>query len=84
MIKESSEDVIRRMSELMIPIDNQIMMCDNVQDVLILASSMIVTAKNIYIQNLGGLFSKQLLQKIVDEIDERVLPVGREIPPEDD
>ena len=70
MIKESSEDVIRRMSELMIPIDNQIMMCDNVQDVLILASSMIVTAKNIYIQNLGGLFSKQLLQKIVDEIDE--------------
>jgi hypothetical protein len=79
-----AKDVIARMDELMRPIDRQIMMCDNVDDVMMLASNMLITAKNIYIQNLGGAAAKILLQKITDEIDERILPVGREIPPEND
>jgi hypothetical protein len=74
------EDVIKRMNELMEPIDRQIMMCDNVEDVLMLASNMMVTAKSIYVQNLGGAGTKQLLQRMVNEIDERILPMGREIP----
>ena len=74
---------IARMEELMRPIDRQIMMCDNTEDVLMLASNMLITAKMIYVQNLGGANAKLLLQKLVDDIDERILPVGREIPPED-
>ena len=71
------------MNELMLPIDRQIMMCDNVEDVLMLASNMLITAKMIYVQNLGGAGTKELLQRIVDDIDERILPVGGQIPPED-
>ncbi len=76
-----SKDPLQRMEELMRPIDRQIMMCDNVEDVLMLASNMLVTAKMIYVQNLGGAGTKELLQRIVDEIDERILPLGRKIPP---
>ena len=78
-----TKDVIARMDELMKPIDRQIMMCDNVEDLLMLASNMMVTAKMIYIQQLGGEGAKLLIQKMVNEIDERILPVGREVPPED-
>ena len=73
---------LNRMNELMEPIDRQIMMCDNVQDVLMLASNMMVTAKEIYLQNLGGAGTRELLQKMVNEIDERILPMGREISPD--
>jgi len=79
----SRKDTIARMEELMEPIDRQIMMCDNVEDVLMLASNMMVTAKMIYIQQLGGEGAKILIQKMVNEIDERILPMGREIPPFD-
>jgi hypothetical protein len=75
------ENLIRRMVELMEPIDRQIMMCDNVEDVLMLASNMMVTSKSIFVQNLGGIGAKELLQRMVNEIDERILPVGREVPP---
>jgi len=74
--KKDSKQIQDRMQELMGPIDMQIMMCDNTEDVLMLASTMLVTAKNIYVQNLGGKSSKELLQKIVDEIDERIVPLG--------
>ena len=73
----SRKDTIERMQELMEPIDRQIMMCDNVEDVLMLASNMMVTAKMIYIQQLGGEGAKILIQKMVNEIDERILPLGR-------
>ncbi len=72
---------VQRMAELMEPIDRQIMMCDNVEDVLMLASNMMVTSKSIFVQNLGGIGAKELLQRMVNEIDERILPVGREVPP---
>ena len=75
------KETIKRMIELMEPIDRQIMMCDNIEDVLMLASNMMITAKSIYVQNLGGSGAKELLQRMVNEIDERILPVGREIPP---
>ena len=78
-----SKKVIDRMNELMEPIDRQIMMCDNVEDVLMLASNMMVTAKSIYVQNLGGAGAKQLIQNMVNDIDERILPLGGEVPPFD-
>ena len=79
-----SKNVIARMEELMRPIDRQIMMCDNVEDVLMLASNMLVTAKMIYVQNLGGAGTKELLQIMVNEIDERILPMGGKVPPLND
>jgi hypothetical protein len=78
----NKDKTIKRMVELMEPIDRQIMMCDNVEDVLMLASNMMITAKGIYMQNLGGAGTKQLLQRMVNEIDERILPLGREISPD--
>lgn len=74
---------LNRMEELMEPIDRQIMMCDNVDDVLLLASIMTTTARTIFVNQLGGKGAKQLFQMMMDEIDERIVPVGREIPPED-
>jgi hypothetical protein len=49
-----------------------------------LASNMLVTAKSIYVQNLGGAGTKELIQKMVDEIDDRILPMGRKVPPFND
>jgi hypothetical protein len=37
-----------------------------------------VTAKMIYVQQLGGEGAKILIQKMVNEIDERILPVGKD------
>ena len=74
---------LNRMEELMEPIDRQIMMCDNVDDVLLLASIMTTTARTIFVNQLGGKGAKQLFQMMMDEIDERILPVGREVPPKD-
>ncbi len=79
---KNKKATINRMTELMAPIDRQIMMCDNIEDVLMLASNMMVTAKEIYLQNLGGAGTKELLQIMVNEIDERILPVGRTLPPD--
>ncbi len=84
MTKKDKQGVIQRMEELMRPIDRQIMMCDNVEDVLMLASNMLVTAKSIYVQNLGGAGTKELLQRMVDEIDDRILPMGGKVPPLND
>ena len=80
--EQKKRRTIERMEELMRPIDRQIMMCDNVEDVLMLASNMLVTAKNIYVQNLGGAGAKELFQKLTDEIDERIFPMGGEVPPD--
>jgi hypothetical protein len=79
--KMPDANYLKRSEELMRPIDRQIMMCDNVEDVLMLASNMLITAKNIYIQRIGGQHAKKLLSELVNEIDERILPVGGKIPP---
>ena len=81
--KKPSQSFLDRAEELMIPIDRQIMMCDNIEDVLMLASNMMVTAKSIYLQQIGGKGTKMLLQEMVNQIDERILPLGRKIPPFD-
>lgn len=44
---------IKRIEELMRPIDQQIMMCDDDKDLLMMASAMIATAKQILITNIG-------------------------------
>jgi hypothetical protein len=54
-----------RMKELMKPIDQQIMMCDDKQDLLALASIMAVTAKNIYVQQIGEEGAREVLSHLV-------------------
>ncbi len=46
-------DIQKRMLELMEPIDRQIMMCDDRQDLLMLACAMMTTVKDIFDQELG-------------------------------
>ena len=71
----NKDKTIKRMVELMEPIDRQIMMCDNVDDVLLLASIMTTTARTIFVNQLGGKGAKQIFQMMMDEIDERIVPV---------
>ena len=48
-----SEKIAHRMAELMEPINRQIMMCDNREDILMLASAMMVTVKDIFDNQIG-------------------------------
>jgi len=57
---------IARMKELMKPIDQQIMMCDDRQDLLALASIMATTAKMIFIQQLGREGAREVLTSLVE------------------
>ena len=59
----------KRMQELMQPIDKQIMMCDDVQDLFALASIMVVTSKNIFVQQLGRDGAAQIFEKIVEDLN---------------
>jgi hypothetical protein len=63
-------ETIARMKELMKHIDTQIMMCDDKQDLIALASIMIVTAKNIYVQQLGKDGAKTVLQTMMRDMND--------------
>jgi hypothetical protein len=58
-----------RMTELMKPIDRQIMMCDDIQDLFALASIMVVTSKNIFVQQLGKDGAIQIFEKVLEDLD---------------
>jgi hypothetical protein len=62
------DERIARMKELMKPIDSQIMMCDDRQDLLALASIMAVTAKNILVNHIGEDGARTVLSHLVKEI----------------
>jgi hypothetical protein len=60
------DDKIRlRMMELMEPIDRQIMMCDNRHDLLMLASAMMVTIKDIFDNEIGEDGRRQMFKDFV-------------------
>jgi hypothetical protein len=58
---------MNRMRELMKPIDSQIMMCDDKQDLLALASIMAITAKNILVQHIGEDGARAVLSHLVKD-----------------
>jgi hypothetical protein len=62
------EDRIARMKELMKPIDSQIMMCDDVQDLFALASAMAVTSKNIFVKQLGEQGTKEIFRELIKDL----------------
>lgn len=61
------EERMARMKELMKPIDQQIMMCDDEQDLLALASIMAATAKGIFVQRLGKEAAREVLMCLVEK-----------------
>jgi len=58
----NKQDRLTRMAELMQPIEQQILMCDNQQDLLMLASAMITSAKHIFIINLGSEATREIFK----------------------
>ena len=55
----------KRMLELMEPIDRQIMMCDDRQDLLMLACAMMSAVKDIFDQELGEDARKTMFRDFV-------------------
>jgi hypothetical protein len=58
----------KRMKELMRPIDMQIMMCDDVQDLFALASIMVVTSKKIFRDQLGRDGAISVMEKVLEDL----------------
>jgi hypothetical protein len=56
--------VAKRMAELMQPIDQQIMMCDDRNDQLMLASAMMVAVKDLFDLHIGEEGRKQMFKDL--------------------
>ena len=65
---EHDRDRELRMRELMKPIDYQIMMCDNKQDLLELAAMMVVSSKNIFVRLYNKDFAREILEKLIKDL----------------
>ena len=59
----SDDKVKERMQEMFVPIDRQIMMCDNYNDLLMLASAMLTSAVRIYDSQLTEEGRKKLMKR---------------------
>jgi hypothetical protein len=55
----------QRMSELMAPIEQQIMMCDNREDLLMIACAMMTTVKDIFDNEIGVEGRKLMFKDLV-------------------
>jgi len=58
-------DVQKRMAELIEPIDRQIMMCDNREDLLMFACAMLTTITTIFNNELGVEGRKKMFKDLV-------------------
>ncbi len=63
----------KRMAELMIPIDNQIMMCDDRGELIMLASALLASSRQIFLANLGAESTLLLFQEMVFLLKEEVI-----------
>lgn len=59
----SDDKVEERMQEMFVPIDRQIMMCDNYNDLLMLASVMLTSAVRIYDMQLTEEGRRKLMKR---------------------
>jgi len=57
-----NKQVQQRMAELMEPIDQQIMMCDNREELLMLACAMLTSVKDIFDQEISPDGRKQMFK----------------------
>jgi|TARA_R110000868_G_scaffold17481_2_gene76641 hypothetical protein len=58
-------EVAERMAELMEPINKQILMCDNREDLLMLACAMVTLVRSIFDQELGEDGRKKMFKDLV-------------------
>jgi hypothetical protein len=58
----NTDDAKKRMMELMKPINQQIMMCDDLHDQLMLASAMMVAVKDLFDLHIGEEGRKKLFR----------------------
>ena len=56
------QNIEKRMTELMAPIDQQIMMCDEREDLLMMACDMLQRVNEIFTQELGDRGRAQMFQ----------------------
>jgi hypothetical protein len=63
----TNEEKMQRMDELMRPIDTQLMMCDDVRDQLMMASCMMVTSRDLFIQHIGQEGAKEMFKTFYEE-----------------
>jgi len=56
-----------RMNELFKPIQRQIMMTDDINDLILLSTVMMTTAKRIYIDRYGVEVAKELMRTITEQ-----------------
>lgn len=61
-------ELIEKLTILMKPLDNNIMMCDNASDLLLLAHCMLATSVQIYRTQLGDDAAREVLQIAKDRI----------------
>jgi hypothetical protein len=59
------EKIAERMSELMQPIERQIMMCDDRHDLLMMASAMLVSVKDIFDNEIGEEGRKKMFREFI-------------------
>ena len=60
----------KKMTELMIPIDQQIMMCDNRTELIMLASAMLASSRQIFLTTIGPDSTIILFEEVVDLLKE--------------
>jgi len=58
----TNDSVRQRMAVLMEPIDQQIMMCDNREELLMLACAMLTSVKDIFDQEIGESGRRQMFR----------------------
>lgn len=58
-------DTQQRLAELMQPIEQQILMCDNREDILLLACGMMTTVKAIFDNELGEAGRKTMFKDMI-------------------
>jgi hypothetical protein len=59
------KEVEQRMSELMAPVDQQLMMCDNQEDLLMMACAMLQRSSDIFDQVIGVEGRKRMFKEAV-------------------
>ena len=57
-----------RMRELLKELDIHIMMCDDMQDLIALASMMMISSKNIFKVHLGVEGTKEVLYRVLEDL----------------
>jgi|TARA_R110000868_G_scaffold36357_1_gene129245 hypothetical protein len=62
---KNQSNIVERMAELMEPVQRQLMMCDDRNDVLMMACAMMTTAKDIFDNELGQDGRKKMFKDFV-------------------